>query len=254
MQLRDLMMRGRVFLAIGIELMSQQRTVYVVDDDLETRRSLTLNLAAIGAEAWPFGSGDEFLEIFGHLMPGCILLDLDARDGLEVLAALVRRDTGWPIIAMSGAAKVEVAVKAMKLGALDFLEKPVDSARLAGALRPAWSALEASLQQGEARRLAQGRLARLTPRELDISVALFAGRSNKTVAHEFGISVRTVEMHRAHIMTKLGVKSIAEAAVMATHAGLAIDSRRPSAPRLQSVTGGRSTPAFEERRLARTAY
>lgn len=234
--------------------MSQQRTVYVVDEDVETRRSLTINLASIGAEAWPFGGGDEFLEIFGHLMPGCILLDMDAKGGLEILAALVRRETGWPIIAMSAAPKVDVAVTAMKLGALDFLEKPVDATRLAGALRPAWNALEASLQQGEARRTAQDRLARLTPRELDISIALFGGRSNKTVAHEFGISVRTVEMHRAHVMAKLGVKSIAEAAVMATHAGLAIAQRRPAPPRLQSVAGGLPASPFEERRLARTAY
>lgn len=234
--------------------MSHQRTVYVVDNDLETRRSLTINLASIGAEAWPFAVGGEFLEILGHLMPGCILLDMDVEDGLEVLAALVRRETGWPILAMSAAPKVEIAVQAMKLGALDFLEKPVDSAKLAAALLPAWSALEASLEHGEARRVAQDKLARLTARELDISLSLFGGRSNKAVAHELGISVRTVEMHRAHIMAKLGVKSIAEAAVMATHAGLGIAQRRPVASVLQPVGMGRGSSPFEGRRLARTAY
>jgi two-component system response regulator FixJ len=234
--------------------MSHQRTVYVVDNDLETRRSLTINLASIGAEAWPFGGGGEFLEIFGHLMPGCILLDMDAEDGLDVLASLMRRETGWPILAMSAVPKVDVAVRAMKLGALDFLEKPVDAAKLSAALLPAWNALEASLEQGEAKRIAQDRLARLTARELDISLALFSGRSNKAVAHELGISVRTVEMHRAHVMSKLGVKSIAEAAVMATHAGLPIAQRRPVAPVLQPVAGGRSASPFDGRRLARTAY
>jgi two-component system response regulator FixJ len=234
--------------------MSHQRTVYVVDNDLEMRRSLTINLASIGAEAWPFGGGSEFLEILGHLMPGCILLDMDCEDALDVLAALVRRETGWPILAMSAAPKVDVAVQAMKLGALDFLEKPVDPAKLGAALLPAWNALEASLEQGEARRVAQDRLARLTARELDISLALFGGRSNKTVAHELGISVRTVEMHRAHVMAKLGVKSIAEAAVMATQAGLAIRQRRPVATVLQPVGGVRSASPFEGRRLARTAY
>jgi two-component system response regulator FixJ len=234
--------------------MSHQRTVYVVDNDLETRRSLTINLASIGAEAWPFGGGGEFLEIFGHLMPGCILLDMDAEDGLDVLAALVRRETGWPILAMSAAPRVEVAVQAMKLGALDFLEKPIDPARLGAALLPAWNALEASLEQGEARRVAQDRLARLTARELDISLALFGGRSNKTVAHELGISVRTVEMHRAHIMAKLGVKSIAEAAVMATHAGLAIAQRRPVASMVAPPALARSASPFPGRRMARTAY
>lgn len=234
--------------------MSHQRSVYVVDNDLETRRSLTINLASIGAEAWPFGSGGEFLEIFGHLMPGCILLDLDAEDGLEILAALVGRETGWPILAMSAEPRVEVAVEAMKLGALDFLQKPVDSAKLAAALIPAWARLEASLEQSEARRVAQDRLARLTARELDISLALFGGRSNKTVAHELGISVRTVEMHRAHIMAKLGVKSIAEAAVMATHAGLAIAHRPAVASMVAPPAAGRSASPFEGRRLVRTAY
>jgi two-component system response regulator FixJ len=226
--------------------MAHQRTVYVVDNDLETRRSLTINLASIGAEAWPFGSGSEFLEILGHF-----LLDMDADDGLEILAALVQRETGWPILAMSAHPRVAVAVEAMKLGALDFLEKPVEGPKLAAALIPAWSALEASLEKGEAKRVAQNRLARLTARELDISLALFSGRSNKAVAHELGISVRTVEMHRAHIMAKLGVKSIAEAAVMATHAGLAIGRRAPVAS-LAPVS--RAVSPFEERRLARSAY
>jgi two-component system response regulator FixJ len=234
--------------------MSHQRTVYVVDNDLETRRSLTINLASIGAEAWPFGGGGEFLEILGHLMPGCILLDMDASDGLEILAELVRRETGWPILAMSARPDVSLAVEAMKLGALDFLEKPVDSPKLAAALVPAWNALEASLEKGEARRVAQDRLARLTARELDISLALFGGRSNKAVAHELGISVRTVEMHRAHIMAKLGVKSIAEAAVMATHAGLPIAQRKPVAAVLVPVGAPGRVSRFEGRRLVRSAY
>lgn len=233
--------------------MSHQRTVYVVDHDVEARRSLVISLASIGAEAWPFGGGNEFLEIFGHLMPGCVLLDMDGPDGLDVLAALVRRETGWPILAMSGRSDVTLAVEAMKLGALDFLEKPVDSAKLAAALLPAWAALQASLEQGEARRVAQDRLARLTAREFDISLALFSGRSNKTVAHDLGISVRTVEMHRAHIMAKLGVKSIAEAAVMATHAGLPIAQRKPVAAVLAPVGLARGASPFEGRRLARTA-
>ena len=233
--------------------MSHQRTVYVVDHDVEARRSLVINLASIGAEAWPFGGGAEFLEIFGHLMPGCVLLDMDGPDGLEMLAALVRRETGWPILAMSGRSDVSLAVEAMKLGALDFLEKPVDAAKLAAALLPAWIALEASLEQSEARRIAQNRFARLTARELDISLALFGGRSNKAVAHELGISVRTVEMHRAHIMAKLGVKSIAEAAVMATHAGLAIVQRKPVAAILAPAGLARGASPFERRRLAQTA-
>lgn len=214
--------------------MSHQRTVYVVDRDLASRRGLTAHLARIGAEAWPFAGGSEFLDILDHLMPACVLLDMELAgpSGLEVIAELGHRRPGWPVVAMSAAPEVSVAVEAMKLGALDFLEKPVEAGGLAAALLPAWSSLERSLEQSEARRLAGERLGRLTPRELDISLSLFAGHSNKAVAHLLGISVRTVEMHRAHIMAKLGVKTLAEAAVLATQAELAAAPQRaaPAAP------------------------
>lgn len=202
--------------------MSHQRTVYVIDQDLASRRSITGFLAAIGAEAWPFPGGDEFLEILDHLMPACILLDMDAGqpDGLDVLRTLKGRQAGWPVVALSARPEVAVAVEAMKLGALDFLVKPVTPSLLTAALMPAWAALEMSVEAAESRRLAQERVARLTPREVDIACALLSGRANKGVAHDLGISVRTVEMHRAHIMTKLGVKSLAEAAVLATRSGL----------------------------------
>jgi len=149
-------------------------------------------------------------------------MDLDAPDGLAVLAELVQRRPGWPVVALSGRGELPLAVEAMKLGALDFLEKPPSAARLAAALAPAWTALEQAMEAGEARRIAGERLARLTRRELDIALSLFSGRSNKAIAHDLGISVRTVEMHRAHAMAKMGVRSLAEAAVLATQAGLAI--------------------------------
>jgi two-component system response regulator FixJ len=227
--------------------MSHQRTVYVVDGDLGTRRSLTSLLALIGGEAWPFASGTEFLGMIDHLMPAVILLDMDMAgpSGVEILAELAQRECRWPVIALSAAQDLPLAVKAMKLGALDFLEKPVDGAALAEALQPAWGGLERSLEADETRRIAQERLTRLTPRELDIALALFAGRSNKGVAHELGISVRTVEMHRAHIMAKLAVKSLAEAAVLATQAGLA-SLPRACHPR----AADRPPPAWLGRRLA----
>jgi len=229
--------------------MSHQRTVYVVDRDLASRRALTAHLARIGAEAWPFAGGAEFLDILDHLMPACVLLDMDvaAPSGLEVIAELGHRRPGWPVVAMSAAPEVTVAVEAMKLGALDFLEKPVEAAGLAAALLPAWTSLEKSLEASETQRLAGERLGRLTPRELDIALALFAGHSNKAVAHLLGISVRTVEMHRAHIMAKLGVKTLAEAAVLATQARLAAAPAR-APPAVQSF--GTSTVLLPRRRLA----
>jgi two-component system response regulator FixJ len=202
--------------------MSHQRTVYVIDPEVESRRSTTKHLAAIGAEAWPFSSAAEFLEILDHLMPACILLDMEVEgpSGLELLRFIATRQSPWPVVALSARPEVAIAVEAMKLGAHDYLEKPAGPAALSAALIPAWSALERSLHAAEARRAAQERVSRLTPREIDIALALLSGGANKGVAHELGISVRTVEMHRAHIMAKLGVKSLAEAAVIATHAGL----------------------------------
>jgi two-component system response regulator FixJ len=216
--------------------MSHQRTVYVIDRDMESRRSVTGHLAAIGAEAWPFQAASEFLEIVDHLMPACILLDMEgeAPSGIDLLRLVSAKRPGWPVVALTRRPEVEEAVAAMKLGALDYMEKPAGPQRLAAALIPAWAALERSIEESEARRSAQERLARLTPRELDIALALLGGRANKGVAHEFGISVRTVEMHRAHIMAKLGVKSLAEAAVLATQAGLAPLPMTPAIPRAPS--------------------
>ena len=204
--------------------MSHQRTVYLIDPDIESRRSTTRHLAAIGAEAWPFPNGAEFLEILDHLMPACILLDMDVEQpsGLELLRLIATRPSPWPVIALSGRPEVAVAVEAMKLGAQDYLEKPAGPAALSAALIPAWSALERSIEAAETRRAAQERVSRLTPREVDIALALLSGRANKGVAHDLGISVRTVEMHRAHIMAKLCVKSLAEAVVIATQAGLLV--------------------------------
>jgi two-component system response regulator FixJ len=202
--------------------MSHQRRVYVVGQDLEVRRTLTQYVGVIGAEAWPFARGSDFLEILDHLAPGCVLLDMDDSDvpGIDILAEMVTRQVAWPVIAVSGREDLQLAIRAMKLGALDFLHVPLSRETLALALAPAWRALERVVEAGEARRAAQERLARLTAREMDVLLALLGGRSNKAIAHDFGISVRTVEMHRAHLMTKLDVKSLAEAALLAPQAGL----------------------------------
>lgn len=209
--------------------MSHQRTVYVIEDDQSVRRSLGTQLGAIGAESWPFASGAEFLEIIDHLLPACILLDMEmpGGGGLEMMAELRARNVDWPVICISDLGELPVAVEAMKRGAVDFLQKPLTVQTLARALAPAWTVLEQSIVKNEERRTAQERVARLTPREVDISLALLSGQPNKAVAHHFGISVRTVEMHRAHIMAKLGVRSLAEAALLATQAGLDLSPKPP---------------------------
>ena len=204
--------------------MSHQRTVYLIDDDQNIRRSISLQLAQVGLEAWPFANGEEFVEMLGHLRPSVILLDMEmpAPGGLEVLAELVRREVDWPVIAISGRAELALAIDAMKLGAVDFLAKPLQADLLDTALSLSWTSLERSLKASVARQSAQERVARLTPREVDIGLALLRGMANKSAAHQLGISVRTVEMHRAHILEKLAVRSLAEAAVLMTQAGLTL--------------------------------
>ena len=230
--------------------MSHQRKVYVVGRELEARRSLTHHVSAIGAEAWPFSGGDDFLEILDHLAPACVLLDMDMVDvsGIEVLREMADREVGWPVIAVSTREDLHVAVEAMKLGALDFLHLPLTRERLALALAPAWRKLEQVVEAGESRRAAQERLARLTAREMDVLLALLVGSSNKALAHEFGISVRTVEMHRAHMMSKLGVKSLAEAALLAPQAGIDVSAATAPAPKNRAgAVAAHSYPASEHR-------
>ena len=165
---------------------------------------LTQYVGVIGAEAWPFASGADFLEILDHLAPGCVLLDMDDSDlaGIDILAEMVARQVAWPVIAVSGREDLRIAiVTTMKLGALDFLHMPFSRDTLALALAPAWARAGAGRRGRGGRRAAQERLGRLTAREMDVLLALLGGRSNKAIAHDFGISVRTVEMHRAHLMT-----------------------------------------------------
>jgi two-component system, LuxR family, response regulator FixJ len=224
--------------------MSHQRMVYVVGRNAEVRRMLTQQVGAVGAEAWPFASGAEFLNILEHLTPACVLLDMDDSDvpGLEVLGEMVAREIAWPAIAISGRDELQLAIEVMKLGAIDFLRLPLGREMLSLALAPAWKALERAVEAGESRRAAQERLARLTAREMDVLLALLGGRFNKGIAHDFGISVRTVEMHRAHIMAKLGVKSLAEAALLAPQAGLPLTSPADATAKSRLAGGGYAGP------------
>jgi two-component system response regulator FixJ len=235
--------------------MSHQRRVYVVGQDLEVRRTLTQHVGVVGAEAWPFASGADFLEILDHLAPGCVLLDMDDSDvpGIDILAEMVARKVAWPVIAISGREDLPLAIRTMKLGALDFLYLPFKRETLALALAPAWIALERVVEAGESRRAAQERLRRLTAREMDVLLALLGGRSNKTIAHNFGISVRTVEMHRAHLMAKLDVKSLAEAALLAPQAGLDLTGPEATTERRQGIGRGGDAPSNLRGQLSQLA-
>lgn len=197
--------------------------LYLVDGDRNARRDLTGLLAGRGIETWPFDSAAGFLQLLGKLRPSCVLLDMriDSGRGPELIAALRERGRAWPVIALDAEPNVAAAVAAMRAGAVDFLPKPPDCALLDRALSTAWTWLSEGLETTADREDAVARLARLTRREEEVAASLIAGFSNKRTAHLLGISARTVEMHRAHLMSKLRVRNVAEAAVLLARAGFA---------------------------------
>ena len=196
--------------------------VYVVDDDRDVRRSLSFMLGASELRSHPFGSGEDFLEALGDLQPGCILLDLRMpnMDGFHVMDELARREVDWPVIVMTGHGEVPVAVRAMKQGAIDFIEKPFSEEALLACFGTAFSLLDERESTGKRKREARERVSHLTARESDVLKGLLAGESNKQLATRLGISLRTVEMHRGNMMERLGVSSLAQALTLALDAGL----------------------------------
>jgi FixJ family two-component response regulator len=184
--------------------------VFIVDDDEAIRQSLTVLLATAGLRSRSFALAADFLAAVGPAERGCVLLDVRLPDmsGLEVQAAMAARKLPLPIIIMTAYADVPLAVRAMKAGAFDFVEKPfTDSALL--------ECIGAALSR-EARRAGQDRtatpvaeaLSRLTRRERDVLDLIIAGRQNKEIAYLLGISPRTVEIHRARVMEKMGARNL----------------------------------------------
>lgn len=199
-----------------------ERRVYLVDDDDAIRRSAGFMLKTSGFLVESFASGIEFLKVARDLEPGCVLMDvrMPGMDGLEVQAALNERGIALPVIVMTGHGDIAVAVAAMKAGAVDFIEKPFEKAVLLSAIEVGCGRLDRAEAIAERAAQAVIRLKALTPREHDVLRGLVAGLPNKTIAYDLGISPRTIEIHRAHLMTKLGVRSLSEALRIAFAAGL----------------------------------
>ena len=199
-----------------------QGNVYIVDDDREVRRSLSFLLGTTEMTSRPFGSGTDFLDALLDLKPGCILLDIRMPevDGFHVMDELGKRGVEWPVIVMTGHGEVSVAVRAMKLGAVDFLEKPFDEEVLLGSLERAFGLLKDRGEAADRKQKAQDRVTALTAREKEVLQGLMAGMANKLLARRLDISLRTVEMHRANMMDRLGVRSLAEALTLAVQAGV----------------------------------
>jgi FixJ family two-component response regulator len=191
--------------------MSARALIHVVDDDESLRASLLDLLDAAGYDARGYASTGEFLLDPPPDRPGCVLLDvrMPGPSGLELQAALSRQGAALPVIFLTGHADVPTSVRAMKAGAVDFLEKPVVRETLLDAVRRALArdASRRDAHNDATRRAA--RLAALTPREREVFDRIVAGKLNKQIADDLGISLRTVKAYRAQLMAKLGVDTAA---------------------------------------------
>lgn len=197
-------------------------TVFIVDDDESVRRALFLSLSQRGLAVKAYKSAEVFLEEYQPSQPGCLLLDLRLRemDGLELQMQLKQRHCDIPVIFISGHGNVSSSVSAMKLGALDFLEKPLSMPTLL-------QRIEIALQEDRNRRHqhavkleARSRYAQLTAREQQVMATVVLGLTNKEIARQLKISFRTVEKYRASVMQKMDVQNLAELCHLSEMCGL----------------------------------
>lgn len=201
-----------------------EHPIYLVDDDPAVRDSLSVLLEVEGFQVVAFESAETFLAAWTPGRRGGLLLDvrMPGMDGLELLERLHRLDPALPVVVMTGHGDVPLAVRAMKAGALDFVEKPLAQPTLLEAVR----ALLAHDAERESRRREEGavreRLAGLTPREREVLDRLVAGQPNKVIAYELGISARTVEVHRGRVMEKMAAKSLSHLVRMALQGGVEV--------------------------------
>lgn len=202
--------------------MPAERCVYIVDDDEAVRDSLSVLLESRTYAVKSFGSAAEFLAAAPSLPVGCLIVDIrmPEMDGLELQQRLTRRGLSFPLIVITGHGDVPLAVRAMKAGAVDFIEKPFTSEAILNSLDMALSRLSASSEQDQTAIAAAAKLALLSPREREVLEGLIAGLPNKTIAYDLAISPRTVEIHRARVMDKMGARSLSELVRLALAAGV----------------------------------
>jgi two-component system response regulator FixJ len=189
----------------------EEQQIFVVDDDAGVRDSIRLLLETIGFKVRLFARAAQFLADMEPKL-GCLVSDIRIQDmsGLDLQEEIVRRHLGLPVIFITGHGDVPLAVRAMKAGAIDFLEKPFDDRQLIASIRRAMEVSVKNRSRAAEAQAATGILALLTPRERGVLDKLVMGRSNKVVAHELGISPRTVEIHRARVMDKMNASSLSD--------------------------------------------
>lgn len=201
--------------------MSDKAVIHIVDDEDAVRTSLATLLEIHGFSTRVYKSGDEFLKLIDAQASGCALVDLrmPGLDGLGLLETMAESNIRLPVVMMTGFGEVAAAVKAMKAGAADFLEKPLDQAELLTIINLVLSQSRASAEAKEQKELGEARLAKLTDREREVFDGLVVGKSNKGIALDLGISPRTVEVHRAHVLAKLEVRTLSDLVRLALSVG-----------------------------------
>lgn len=204
--------------------MNREPTVFVVDDDQAMRNSLKWLIESVGMRVETYASADDFMRHYYPGRAGCLLLDvrMPGMSGLDLQDHLARESIRIPVIIITGHGDVPMAVRAMKSGAVDFIEKPFNDELLLDSIRNALAAdLEQRSHQAERAEIAT-RLAQLTPREYEVMEKVAAGMSNKQIALDLGVSSKTVEAHRARVMEKMEADSLAELVRMVTRANVLV--------------------------------
>ena len=201
---------------------SEKGIVHVIDDDEAMRESLAFLLGAVGMDVQTYGSATAFLDVAPEVKAGCVITDVRMPElsGVELLRRLQELKLGIPVIVITGHGDVPLAVEAMKIGAIDFLEKPFDDEVLLASVRTALSQLDQDHKRQAERGEIERRLALLSNRERDVLKGLVSGHANKQIAYDLGISPRTIEIYRANLMTKRGGRTRAEPVGMAGMAGV----------------------------------
>jgi two-component system response regulator FixJ len=209
--------------------MALANLVHVIDDDEAIRQSLAFLLGTVGLEVCTYDSATAFLSALPGISVGCIVTDvrMPGISGVDLLHRLRELGVSMPVVVITGHGDVQLAVEAMKLGARDFIEKPFDDDLLLGAVRSALDEGGRQSRRDAERGALLERLSSLTGREREVLQGLVAGKPNKIVAFDLGISPRTVEIYRANVMTKMGAGSLSDLVRMALLAGM-LDP--PSAP------------------------
>jgi two-component system response regulator FixJ len=201
---------------------SDKAVVHVIDDDEAMRESLAFLLGTVGMEVQTYESPVAFLKVAREVEAGCVITDVRMPElsGVDLLRRLRELKLAIPVIVITGHGDVPLAVEAMKIGALDFLEKPFDDEVLLASVRSALNQLDQDQKRQAERGEVQARLASLSNRERDVLEGLVAGHANKQIAYDLGISPRTIEIYRANLMTKMQAASLSDLVRMALIAGI----------------------------------